>query len=77
MTGPIDTRYQPILRYQRASGEVRQFIWETGRIATESPYHQGDQLPVLYDPDGVLSPRIKSFYSLWGIHLGLIAQAQW
>jgi len=51
--------YRTILRYTTERGEVREFVWETGQIGSGSPYREGAQLPVLYDPDGVLPPRIN------------------
>jgi hypothetical protein len=66
-------KYRPILRYTTETGEVKEFVSETGQIGRESPYREGTQLPVLYDPDGVLPPRINSWFALWGTQLILIA----
>jgi hypothetical protein len=72
--GPVDQwAYRPILRYTTSTGETREFVSEVGEIHSKSPYVKGSQLPVLYDPDGVLSPRINSWFALWGSHLVLIA----
>jgi hypothetical protein len=67
--------YFPILQFTTERGELRQFVSETGKIASESPYRRGDRLPVLYDPDGVLQPLRDSWYALWGAHLVLAAIA--
>jgi hypothetical protein len=64
-------RYRPIIGFTTEKGEYRQFVAETGKIASESPYRRGDQLRVLYDPDGVLEPLIHSWVALWGFHLFL------
>jgi hypothetical protein len=65
--------YRPILQFTTERGELRQFVSETGKIASESPFRRGDRLPVLYDPDGVLQPLPDSWYALWGYHLFLAA----
>src|SRR5262249_21001758 len=65
--------YRPILRYTTETGEVRQFVSESGWTGRKSHYSRAAQLPVLYDPDGVLPPRINSWFALWGGHLLLIA----
>jgi hypothetical protein len=72
--GPdLEWRYRPILRDTTETGEVREFVSETGQIGSASPYREGTQLSVLYDPGGVLPPRINSWFALWGTHLVLIA----
>jgi hypothetical protein len=51
---------------------VREFVSETGKVGSESPYHALTKLPVLYDPEGILPPQIDSWFELWGIQLILI-----
>jgi hypothetical protein len=65
----LQLSYRPILRFTTERGEVQEFVSEMGKIGSESPYRKGDRLPVLYDPDGVLPPRIDSWFTLWGFHL--------
>jgi hypothetical protein len=64
--------FRPILRYTTETGEVRQFVSETGQVGSESPYRMGTHFPVFYDPDDVLPPQIDSWFALWGTNLILM-----
>jgi hypothetical protein len=65
----LQLSYRPILRFTTERGEVQEFVSQVGKIGSESPYHIGDRVPVLYDRDGVLPPRIDSWFALWGFHV--------
>jgi hypothetical protein len=56
--------YRPIQRCTTETGEVRQFLSESGYTSSTSHYRRGMELRVLYDPDSVLPPRINSWFAL-------------
>ena len=65
--GHKNSRYAfyPVLRFQTAFGEVREFQSETGQGADKSPYQIGSKMPVLYDPDNLMPAVIYSWGALW------------
>src|SRR5262249_16057573 len=59
----------PVVRFTTESGEVKQFASQIGSAADNSKYRVFDTLPVLYDPDHVLPPKIDSWITLCAGHL--------
>jgi hypothetical protein len=64
--------FYPVLRFQTAFGEFREFQSESGQGGDQSPYQIGSKLPVLYDPDNLMPPVIYSWGALWFIELVMI-----
>ena len=56
--------YRPVVQFANESGQLVNFTSSTG--SNPPSYSPGQQVEVLYRPGERKSPRINSFFSLWG-----------
>jgi hypothetical protein len=63
-----DSVYTPVVRFKTASGEVKTFTSAVS-VGSSSTYKVRMTIPLLYDPDNVIPPRIDSWMTIWGYHI--------
>ena len=63
-----DSVYTPVVRFKTASGKVQTFTSAVS-VGSSSRYKVRTTIPVLYDPDDVIPPRIDSWATIWGVHI--------
>jgi hypothetical protein len=70
--GTVVLSYRPVVRFQNRQGQTTEFSSAFGSNDLRQKHPVGSRMPVLFDPDGVLPPRIRSWSSLWGTSLLLV-----
>ena len=63
-----DSVYTPVVRFKTAPGKVKTFRSALS-VGSPSKYKVGMTIPMLYDPDDVIPPRIDSWMTIWGYHI--------
>jgi hypothetical protein len=63
-----DSVYTPVVRFNTAPGKVKTFRSALS-VGSPSKYKVGMTIPMLYDPDDVIPPRIDSWATIWGVHI--------
>ena len=69
---PPAKRFFPEIQFHTAAGKTIAFRSETGDVGRQSGYSIGQAIPILYDPQERIAPRINSWFGVWGSSFGTL-----